>query len=281
VRIDKGKFRSLNYQDLNGEIKTIDGALVIRPLQFKEDGGEFQGEGWIKPTEKGLRMEVKPRFSHMEAKAFIRALFQKEEEDEVAITGRVTLDQMELRGEGENLRGMIGSLNGGLKLRIEDGVIERFNILSKIFSILNVSQLVKGNLPDLKTKGFPYRQITATIDVKEGIASTEDFLVDSDSMRITLLGKVDLSKNSIDARIGVHPLITIDKILSNVPIAGYIITGPDKAFLSYFYEVKGNLNDPKIEAIPLKSLSEPTWGIMKRLLETPLRPFQKPPASKQ
>jgi hypothetical protein len=103
--------------------------------------------------------------------------------------------------------------------------------------------------------------------------------VDSDAMRITLIGKVDLGKNLIDARIGVHPLVTIDTILSNVPIAGYILTGKDKGFISYFYEVKGNPDDPKIEAIPLKSIEERSWGVIKRLLETPLRPFQKAPSS--
>ena len=98
-------------------------------------------------------------------------------------------------------------------------------------------------------------------------------------MRITILGKVDLGKNLIDARVGVHPLVTIDMILSSVPIAGYILTGKDKGFLSYFYAVKGNLGDPMIEVIPLKSIEEPSWGIIKRLLETPLRPFQKGPSS--
>lgn len=158
---------------------------------------------------------------------------------------------------------------------MENGVIERFNILSKIFSILNVSQLFKGRLPDLKTKGLPYHQIIANIDVKNGIASTDDLVVDSDAMRITLIGKLDLGKNLVDAKIGVHPLVTIDTVLSNVPIAGYILTGKDKAFLAYVYEVKGDLNNPRIEAIPLKSIGEGFWGIIKRLLETPLRPFQK------
>jgi uncharacterized protein YhdP len=115
--------------------------------------------------------------------------------------------------------------------------------------------------------------------VKDGVASTDDFLVDSDAMRITLLGKIDLGSNSIDARIGVHPLVTIDEILSRVPIAGYILTGEDKAFISYFYEVKGSLDDPKIEAVPFKIVEESTWGIIKRLLGTPLRPFQKAPSS--
>ena len=275
VEIDKGNYRSLRYQNLKGEMKTIDGTLFIRPFQFKSDGGDFWGEGWIKPTEKGIRFEIKPRISNMEAKAFIRTVFQKEEEARVMLTGRVHIDKVELGGEGEDSQKMKESLNGSLRFEIENGMIERFNILSKIFSVLNVSQLFKGRLPDLKTKGLPYHNMMATIYVKDGIASTDDFLVDSDAIKITLMGKVDLGKNLIDARIGVHPLVTIDTILSNVPIAGYILTGKDKGFISFFYQVKGNRDDPKIEAIPFKSIEEPSWGIIKRLLLTPLRPFQK------
>jgi hypothetical protein len=279
IKIDQAKYRSLRCQDLKAEMKTIDGTLFISSLQFKANEGDFWGEGWIKPTDKGVRIEIKPRFSNMEAKAFIRALFEKGEEERVMITGRVHIDKVELRGEGENYQKMKESLNGGLRFEMENGVIERFNVLSKIFSILNVSQLVKGRLPDLATKGLPYRQILGNFHVKDGVATTDDFMVDSDAMRITLLGKIDLGKNLIDVRIGVHPLVTIDTILRSVPIAGYILTGEDKGFISYFYQVKGNLDDPKIEAIPFKIVEESTWGIIKRLLGTPLRPFQKTPSS--
>ena len=88
------------------------------------------------------------------------------------------------------------------------------------------------------------------------------------------MGKVDLGKNLIDARVGIHPLGTVDAVLSNVPIAGYILTGEQKAFLSYVYQVKGNLDDPLIEAIPIKALGEGVLGIIRRTLETPLRPFK-------
>jgi hypothetical protein len=279
IQIDQGKYRSLRYQDLKGMMKTINGTLFVHSLQFKGYGGDFWGEGWIKPTEKGIRIEIKPRFSNMEAKAFIRTLFEKGEEERVLISGRVHIDKTELKGEGKDFQEMKESLEGGLRLEFENGVIERFNVLSKIFSILNVSQLVKGRLPDLATKGLPYRHILANFYVRAGVATTEDFLVDSDAMRITLLGKIDLGKNLIDAKIGVHPLVTIDTILSSVPIAGYILTGEDKGFISYFYQVKGNLDDPKIEAIPFKIVEESSWGIIKRLLGTPLRPFQKTPSS--
>src|SRR4030042_1345503 len=128
VQIDKGRYRSLQYKDLKGEMKTVDGTLLIHPLQFKSNGGDFWGEGWIKPTEKGIRMEIKPRFSNMEAKAFIRTLFEKEEEERGRISGRVHVDKVELRGEGEDFQKMKESLNGSLRFEMENGVIERFNI---------------------------------------------------------------------------------------------------------------------------------------------------------
>ena len=279
VNIERGKYRNLHYQDLKAEVKTVEGTLLIRPFQCKTDGGDVWGEGWLKPEGKGIRFEIKPRFSNMEARAFFQTFFQRGEGERAVMTGKVHVDKVVLQGGGADFQKLKESLNGSLRFEVDKGMIERWKILSRIFSILNVSQLFMGRLPDLKTKGFAFHQVRANFDIKDGIASTDDFFVDSDSMRITIFGKVDLGKNLIDARIGVHPLVTIDTLLSNVPIAGYILTGEDKGFISYFYQAKGNLDDPKIEAIPLKSIEETSWGIIKRLLQTPLRPFQKAPSS--
>ncbi|MBM4307777.1 MAG: hypothetical protein FJ123_13690, partial [Deltaproteobacteria bacterium] len=275
IHVEQGRYRNLDFKDLKFEMKTVDGKLVIHPFQLKAYGGDLSGDAWLQPADKGIRFEIKPYFSHMEATPFLRTLLSKGDEEKIMITGKVYIDQAQLTGEGENFQKVKESLQGGLRLELENGVIEKGNILAKIFSILNVSQLFKGRVPDLKTKGLPYQRISANIQVKEGVASSEDLLVDSDAMRITIVGKVDLGKNFIDTKIGVHPLGTVDTILSNIPIAGYILTGKEKAFLSYVYEVKGDLNDPKIEAIPFKAVGEGLVGILKRLLETPLRPFQK------
>jgi uncharacterized protein YhdP len=275
IDIEKGRYQNLFFQDLKFEMKTIDGKLMIHPLQLKAHGGDLWGEAWLQPAEKGVQFEIKPRLSHMEAAPILRILLKKEEEEKIWVTGRVYIDQVQLKGEGENFQKVKESLQGGLRVELDNGVIEKGNILAKIFSLLNVSQIFKGRLPDLKTRGLPYQRISATFQIKDGVASTEDFLVDSDAMRITAVGKVDLGKNLIDTKVGVHPLGTVDTILSHIPIAGYILTGKDKAFLSYVYEVKGDLDDPKVEAIPFKAVGEGLIGIFKRLLETPLRPFQK------
>jgi hypothetical protein len=279
VHIDRGKFLGVPYRNLNGKMKTTEGKLIFYPLQFEAEGGNLWGQGWVEPAPDGIRFEIQPRLSNMEAQGFLLAFFPKrDEERKFLVTGRIHIDKVVLRGEGEDFQKVKESLDGKMRAEFLDGVIEKFNILAKIFSVLNVSQLFKGRIPDLTTRGLPYRHIKATITVKDGIASTEDFLVDSDAIKITIVGKVDLGRNWIDARVGVHPLGTVDTVLSSVPVAGYILTGKDKAFLSVIYEVKGNLNDPKIDAIPVKGLGEGFLGILQRLLETPLRPFQKSPS---
>jgi uncharacterized protein involved in outer membrane biogenesis len=279
VNIDHGTLLGLSFRNLKGQMKTTDGKLILYPFQFEAEEGNLWGQGWVEPAPDGIRFEIQPRLSNMEAQGFLRAIFPKRnEERRFLVTGRLHIDKVLLEGEGEDFQKVKESLGGKMRIEFLNGVIEKFNILAKIFSVLNVSQLFKGRIPDLTTRGLPYRQIKASISVKDGIASTEDFLVDSDAIKITIIGKVDLGRNWIDARVGVHPLGTVDVVLSSVPVAGYILTGEDKAFLSIIYEVKGDLNDPQINPIPVKGLGENFIGILQRLLETPLRPFQKIPS---
>ena len=142
------------------------GNCSFEPLQFKAAGGDLWGEGWLQPSEKGIAFEMKPRISNMDAKAFLRALFNKPEEEKILLSGRVHVYKVELRGEGEDFQEIKESLNGSLRLEMENGVIERFSLLAKIFSILNVSQLFMGRVPDLKTKGLPFRQIITDLQIK-------------------------------------------------------------------------------------------------------------------
>jgi uncharacterized protein YhdP len=259
------------FQDLKVEANTANERLIIRPIYFKSHGGDLWAEGWIEPTDQGVRFEVSPRLANMDLRELIRTFFSKGSDARALLTGKVHFPKAVLRGEGGDLQKIKESLEGHLSLEMEKGAIERGDILAKIFSLLNVSQLFQGRLPDLKTRGLPYQRITANIRVERGVASTDDLLVDSDAMRITAIGKVDLGKNLIDAKVGVHPLVTLDTVLSHVPIAGYILTGKDKAFVSYLYEVKGSLDDQKLK---LPWLSVKVFWIIKRLLETPLMPFQ-------
>ena len=168
VEVGQGRYRGLSFQDLKVEMKTVDEKLVFGPFQFKGLGGDLWGGGWIAPIEKGIRFEITPRLSNMEAKAFLRTLLQKGEEEKIEITGRVHIDRLELRGEGEDFKRVKESLNGILRLEVENGMIERWRTLARIFSILNVSQWFWGRLPDLKTMAVLLVRLLGSFNLRMG-----------------------------------------------------------------------------------------------------------------
>jgi hypothetical protein len=55
-------------------------------------------------------------------------------------------------------------------------------------------------------------------------------------------------------------LATVDTVLSKIPIAGYILTGKDKAFLSFVYEVKGDLMIQRSRQSPLRAWERGLWN---------------------
>jgi uncharacterized protein YhdP len=68
--------------------------------------------------------------------------------------------------------------------------------------------------------GMPYNAITATMSIRDGIVSSQDFYIASEAMNVSAVGKVDLVRNEVDATIGVQPLQTVDKVVNRIPVVG-------------------------------------------------------------
>ena len=194
-------------------------------------------------------------------------LFKEVDKDRL-ITG-TTSGQGELTVTSGNDEELLKSLAGNLRLQVETGTINKFPVLAKIFSLLNVSQILRLRLPDMTAEGMTFRRITTTMAIKNGVASTKDFYLDSDAMNIVGMGKTDLVRRTIDATVGLQPLQTVDKVVSRIPIAGWILTDDDRRLLTVYFEAKGPLDNPTVQTIPLRGLSEETFNMFKRVLKLP------------
>ena len=137
--------------------------------------------------------------------------------------------------------------------------------MSKIFSIVNII-----SIDNLLREGLPYNELKGSFVIKDGILSSEDLALYSPSMRMSAIGNIDMGKSTVDAKLGIHPFVTIDSIISKIPIAGWIIGGKEKSTISMYYEIKGPLNNPDVEAVPVKSIGLGILGIFQRILETPV-----------
>jgi len=267
LRVKKGKWRYTDFSNLTADITLAEGRLNLERLHCEVKGGKVELTAWVDLAKKGgVAFALHPKLSHVDAGRFFRDLGL---EERVWITGAFNL-RGNLMGRGRNGKELRRSLEGNLRVGMEKGRIRRFRLLSKVFSLLNVLQLFKGKLPGLTGEGLPYSRISGEIGIAGGIARTNNFLVDSDAMRITMIGEADIAREALDLTVGLCPLGTIDTIVSKVPVVGRILAGEDDAVIAYYVEVKGDFSNPKLRHIPLKSMEKGLIGLIRRILETPM-----------
>jgi len=271
VTSKKGTIGSMiHYQNLDAVIKYENKHFYVDPFTFAAHGGKWKWKADMRKLESGVSFTSEATIQDLDMERYLKDTVQRDN----IISGVANL-KGEINGEGKDWKNIKRSLNGHIDAKAGDGVIHRFNLLSKIFTLLNVSQYFKLRLPDLSVEGMPFNSITARFDVDKGVAHSDDLLVDSEAMRIIAVGDYDITGNSVDLKVGAMPLITIDRIVSSIPVLGHVLTGDKKSLITSYYDVKGPLGDPQVKAVPFKSFASGVGGILKRLFELPARIIEK------
>lgn len=271
AHVGKGKLNRLKIEKTSGTITSNGrGRLSIAPLQFHSGEGFGSGQVIVESgSDHPTQLKISGHVENFPAEGIHRDLLQRES----LLTGT-------LRGDFylEGLAGedFIKTSHGGINIEVHDGVLKRFQVLSKLFSLLNVSQLFSLQLPDMAEQGMPFKKIDGTFGLLQGLLNTENLLVHSEAMDLSMIGDYDLADNRIDAILGVKPLKTVDKIITKIPIAGWILTGKEKALITAHFTVKGPADDPEVFAVPVTSLSNKVFGIFKRVLTLPGKLITEP-----
>ncbi|HDR46815.1 MAG TPA: AsmA family protein, partial [Geoalkalibacter subterraneus] len=266
VKAEAGTFHKIEFAQAAADIHYQAGILQIYPLHADLAPGYYVGRVvWAEPPGAEALLKVSGHLEDVDAE---KAQYIQSDAPGL-ITGTLRGD-FYLEGDGGNF---IETSRGGLSLEAHNGVLRRFNVLSKVFSLLNVAQIFSFQLPDMAREGMPYQKINANLSLRNGILASEDLLVDSNAINMSMVGKIDLANNEIDAVLGVKPLQTVDSVISKIPIAGWILTGEDKSLIMTHFRVQGDLKNPKVEAIPVTSLSERVRGVFRRVLGFPAKVF--------
>jgi hypothetical protein len=272
LQVDEGKWRLTSFSNLIAHVTVKKGRLSLEKFHFEVKGGAVDLTAWLDLDDgRGMAFSLNPNLSHVDAGRLFKDFAL---EKRVWITGDFNL-WGSLKGSGRDEEEVRQSLEGNLNVRMEKGRIRRFNVLSKIFSLLNVSQLIKGKLPELTGEGLPYNGITGEIGIAKGVARTENLLVDSNAMKIGIIGEADLVREELDLTVSLHPMGTVDTIVSKVPVVGRILAGEDESVISYYVKVTGDFSNPKVKHIPFRSMEKGLIQMIRRLLESPMHIIPK------
>ena len=265
ARADKGDLYGMHFQNAVGTIIQKPGQLTIHPLDFTVDKGRCTAQVIVDfNQDKPSLMRISGHAQDVDAYRIYNELLKQNGILMGSLSGDFYL-------QGEIGKTYLPSSFGSFDVEIKDGVLRKFHVLSKIFSLLNVSQLFALKLPDMDLEGMPYDTINGSLVMKNGILSSEKLLVKSEAMNQSYIGQLDLVEKKVDFTLAIQPLRTVDKILSRIPIAGWLLTGEEKALITTHFAVKGALAKPEVSVQPVTSISEKTLGLIRRTLGLPVK----------
>ena len=127
---------------------------------------------------------------------------------------------------------------------------------------------------NLAEEGLPYTVMSADFSGQNGLFKTRNFVIDSPSMFISGRGTVALRDGTLEGRISVSPLVTIDKLLDPNTHYSQPAQGKREGFLFFAYNVSGPFRDPYIYSTYVETIGMRAYMILRNLIRLPKEVLQ-------
>ena len=266
--VKKGLWKTIDFAPLTLQSNLKADVFNINQFDIQMEKGSLLTYGHIKIGEKPnffFKSEIK--LLDFPAEKFIDALnLEKRVKIHNALIstkGFLTVHEIY---DDEFLSGLSGKFN----FILENGVIEESNLIFTILNLLSLNNIIDEDKFNFTQKGFTFKEIAGEIEIENGVLKSQNVLMRSPVFDAAGRGEINLVKEKINIDIGIAPLGTIDRCLNIIPIAGYILTGDDKSFITFYIKAKGPLKEYKVRYVPLKHWPKGIFGFIKRTLFSPV-----------
>ena len=203
------------------------GSIEVRLNQANLCGISTPGK--ITVTPEGLNIMLSPSAKDQNLESALACLFNKQH----IISGNYTLTgNIAAKGKDGSLA---ESLEGEVELKAKDGRIFRFDTFSKIISLLSITEIYRGVLPDLVHEGCAYNSLTAKGKIKNGKLVLSDAVVDGPCIKMVFHGEIDLVRKKVDVVALVAPMRTVERVAGAAPVVGKLL---DEAFVTVPVSIK-------------------------------------------
>ncbi len=256
-------YNKLTISPLHADISLSPDMITITVTEASVCGISTPGSMII--SHDNLQCDFNPNARGLELKPTLACL----SENKRIVTGRFDFDgSLTAQGKSDQL---LQSLNGKINFSAKDGRIYQSVTLAKILSLINVTGILQGGLPDLVKEGFGYRSFILKGDIENGKILLKEAVIDAPSMEIVASGDIDLVKKKMDLKVLVAPFKIVDTVLRNIPLVKNI-TG--RNFVSIPVKVSGDLENPEVSALSPSAIGSGILGIMEKILEAPVHVIQ-------
>jgi len=158
-------------------------------------------------------------------------------------------------------------MNG--EVTIEGGVMRNFKAYNNTLALINtLPALATFQNPGYSSKGFEIKKGIAKYRKIDDKIIFDTIHIEGKSASIVGKGEIDLKKNSINMNLAIHTARELSKVVSSLPIFGYILLGEDKS-ITVGLKITGSLSKPIVETTAAKDILKLPLELIKRTLSSP------------
>ncbi len=219
--------------------------------------------GTVQPFDPEVRFDLLPIAVPQQLEPVLDCLWK----DSDRITGTFNMfGFLQAKGRGNN--GLIRSLLGHVEFSAKDGRFYRYPLLARVLAFLNVTELLRGKLPDMGRDGFAYNSMFIKGDILNGRLVLREARVEGATLNLAAEGVIDFTDNTIDITILVAPFKTIEYILSHIPVVKHILANK---LITVPVRLTGDLRNPDVTALSPEDIGQNLLDIMKKTLAIPFK----------
>lgn len=186
--------------------------------------------------------------------------------NQVEMTGLFELTgHIKARGRADSL---LSSVTGAFDFKARKGQITKDKKLSRILEVVNFTEIVKGRIPDLSTKGFRYDTIDIEGEFSGDIMIFKKLYMDGKTLDLLGKGTLDLKQMTLDVELLAAPFRTVDTAIKFVPGVNYLMAGN---LISIPVRVRGNAADPVVSIMSASDISSNFRDFVERTIKSPIK----------
>jgi hypothetical protein len=164
--------------------------------------------------------------------------------------------------------------SGHVHIQSSQGRVLKLKTLAKIFSIVNITDLLDPETLDLSKKGFPYSNMDIDTHIEKNRLILERAIVHGEGLNLFVKGDMDMDDLNTDFTLLIAPLKSVDSLISKLPLIGEPIIGEDGSMVAIPVAIKGPLNDPQITALHPEAVGDALLSMVKDAMMLPFNIFK-------
>jgi hypothetical protein len=166
---------------------------------------------------------------------------------------------------------LLKALSGSFVVTAANGTIRRSLFFARLLALLNLTEIYRGQLPDLNTQGIDFQRTAARAEVKDGKIHIQEWSLQGRTFWMGARGEIDLTTRKIDFTVMVSPFRTIDRIVNSIPGVRWILGG---RLIAIPMRASGHLDDPRLTPLSPSAVGTSLLDMMTRTLMLPFHVIQ-------